>query len=219
MYRIHGSQGTIASTPMLTFLTLGPEGSNHHFVLERYLAAQALGDGVRIALIDDFHEGARRVIAREADYLLQCAVHPAAPAITGTYRETLKVVDAFVSPSRAMALVCSKAPRQGPGRVAVQPATQSYADLRGWAEIVYEPTVLAVQEGLIDGRYEAGIAFASLVEQRPQEFEVVEVIGTVCDAWMVFGRTGVDEGGAVVWTDSPASRQYRAALASVAGKA
>lgn len=206
-------------TGMLTFLTLGPEGSNHHFVLERYLAAQMLGNGVRVALIDDFHEGARRVMAREADYLLQCAVHPSAPEITGAYRKALKVVDAFISPSRAMALVRARTPCRGRGRVAVQPATQSYADLRGWSEIVHEPTVLAVQKGLVDGRYEAGIAFASLVEQRPGDFEVVEMIGTVCDAWMVFGRTEVDQGRAVVWTDSPASRQYRVALVSAAREA
>jgi hypothetical protein len=58
---------------MPIFLTLGPEDSNHQFVLQRYLAAQGLGAAARIVLIDDFHDGARRVIAREADYLLQCA--------------------------------------------------------------------------------------------------------------------------------------------------
>lgn len=204
---------------MLTFLTLGPVDSNHHFVLERYLAAHGLGAGARAVLIDDFHEGARRVIAREADYLLQCAVHPAAAEITGTYRRDLHVIDAFICPSRPMALVRTKRPRAGLGCVAVQPATQSYVDLSGWASIVHEPTVSAVQQGLLAGHYEAGIAFSSLAERQPEDFDLVEQIGTICDAWVVFGRDAVDGGQAVVWTRSPARRQYRATAAAPSGQA
>jgi hypothetical protein len=207
----------LTPTIMPTFLTLGPEDSNHQFVLQRYLAAQGLGADACVVLIEDFHDGARRVIACEADYLLQCAVHPAAAEITGTYRRDLHVIDAFICPSRPMALVRARRPRAGLGCVAVQPATQTYVDLSGWATVIHEPTVSAVQQGLLSGRYEAGIAFSGLAERLPEDFELIERVGTVCDAWVMFGREAVHGGDAVVWTGSPASRQYQVASALSGG--
>ncbi len=195
---------------MLIFSTLGPEGSNHHFVLQQYLAAHGIAQASRMVLFDDFHRGARALIAGEADYVLQCAVHPAAAEITGTYRAAMVVIDAFISPSQPMALVRSRTSGEGAGRVGVQPATHSYADLSCWPTVVHEPTVLAVQAGLTEGRYDAGIVFTSFAVAHADRFEVVDSIGTVCDAWIVYGRQGVDEGRAVVWNNSPAARQFRA---------
>jgi len=197
---------------MLIFSTLGHEGSNHHFVLRQYLAAHGIAQACRIVLFDDFHSGARALIAGEADYLLQCAVHPAAAEITGTYRTAMVVVDAFISPSQPMALVRSMGRGEGAGKVGVQTATQSYADLSAWPIIVHEPTVLAVQSGLTEGRYSAGIVFTSFAMAHAERFEVVQSIGTVCDAWIVYGRQAVDDGRAVVWDDSPVARQFRARI-------
>ncbi|NDZ18381.1 hypothetical protein C7T35_25865 [Variovorax sp. WS11] len=194
---------------MLTFSTLGLEGSNHHFVLRQYLDARGIAEATRIVLFDDFHSGARALIAGEADYLLQCAVHPAAAEITGTYRAAMVVVDAFISPSRPMALVRATGSGEGTGRVAVQPATQSYADLSAWSTVVHEPTVLAVQARMAEGRYEAGIVFSSFAAAHPERFELIEPIGAICDAWIVYGREAVDEDRAVVWESSPVARQFR----------
>lgn len=194
---------------MLTFSTLGQAGSNHHCVLQQYLAAHGIEEVARIVLFDDFHAGARALIAGEADYLLQCAVHPAAAEITGTYRSAMVVVDAFISPSRAMALVRATHSEEGAGKVGVQPATRTYADLSAWPDVVHEPTVLAVQAGLSEGRYGAGIVFLDFAQKHADRFEVVEPIGTVCDAWIVYGREALDQGRAVVWKDSPIARQFR----------
>ena len=194
---------------MLTFLTLGPEGSNHHFVLQRYLAAHGIADTARIELIDDFHRGARELMAGRADFMLQCAVHPDAPAITGTYRKEVFVVDAFISPSRPMALLRARAAQGRAHSVGVQPATLNYADLSGWPSVVHEPTVTEVGKGLVEGRYDAGIAFSSLAAEHPGVFDVVEDIGAVCDAWVVFGTKPVDDGRAIVWRESPVSGLYR----------
>jgi hypothetical protein len=199
---------------MLTFSTLGQAGSNHHFVLQEYLAAHEIEEAARIVLFDDFHAGARALIAGEADYLLQCAVHPAAAEITGTYRRAMVVVDAFISPSRPMALVRVRQAGEGAGTVAVQPATQTYADLSAWPTVVHEPTVLAVQAGLSEGRYVAGIVFSDFANAHADRFEVIEPIGTVCDAWIVYGREAVDHRRAVVWKDSPLARQFRDRLGS-----
>jgi hypothetical protein len=197
---------------MLTFATLGPEGSNHHFVLQQYLQAHRLTGAAAMRMVDDFHAGARAVLAGEADYLLQCAAHPATAEITGRYRTRMAVVDAFVSPSRPMALVQTRSTAADGGRVGVQPATQSYANLARWPEVVHEPTVMTVQDGLRQGRYDAGIVFTSFALAHADVFQVVETIGTVCDAWILYGKEAVDHGEAVVWRDSPVARQYWLAL-------
>lgn len=197
---------------MPTFVTLGPEGSNHLFVLQRYLCAHGALDLSKVVLIEDFHDGARALMEGSADFMLQCAVHPDTPDVTGMYRKEIFVVDAFISPSRPMALVRAKTPAWRPRKVGVQPATRHYADLSRWEGIVPEPTVIDVGEGLLAGRYDAGIAFASLVDEHPEAFEVLEPIGAVCDAWLVFGRAPVDEGNAIVWTRSPVAARYRHAV-------
>jgi len=133
---------------MPTFATIGSEGSDHHVVLQQYLASHGITESSRQLLLDDFHAGARDVVEGRADYLLQCAVHPAATAIAGTYRPRLVVVDAFISPRRPMALVQARKTEGGNGRIAVQPTTQGDTDLSGWCDVVHEPTVAAVQMGL-----------------------------------------------------------------------
>jgi hypothetical protein len=203
---------------MITFLTLGPAGSNHHLVLGRYLAAHRLEGVTAVVLADDFHQGARALIEGRADYMLQCAAHPDLADITGAYRKQVSVVDAFVSPSRPMALLRSRmSSRDAHGKVGVQPATRRYADLSGWPTTVFEPTVAAVGEGLLQGRYEAGIAFASLAEEHPHLLKVEEAIGAVSDAWVVFGRQPIDQGRAIVWEDSPVAARYRAEASGSVG--
>ena len=206
---------------MPIFSTLGPAASNHVFVLRRYLDAHGLPDA-EIRLFEDFHAGADALQAGNADYMLQCAAHPEVPAITGAFRQTVMVVDAFVSPSQPMALVRMRAPqrfdresvaiREAPPaceRVGVQPATERYVDLGAWRTVVHEPTVAHVQEGLLEGRYDAGIVFTGWAQEMEERVEVLSAIGTVCDAWILFGRERVDGGRPVVWTSSPVSRRFR----------
>lgn len=208
---------------MSVFATLGPETGNHAFVLRRYLDAHGLMPGAQILLFEDFHSGARAVERGEADFMLQCAAHPDVPAITGTYRQTVMAVDAFVSPSQAMALVRMRTPPRPDSesvtaprapcaaeRVGVQPATACYADLGAWRTVVHEPTVTHVQEGLLEGRYGAGIVFSAWAQRMDDRVEFVSQIGTVCDAWILFGRERVDAGQSLVWTSSPVSRRFRA---------
>lgn len=192
---------------MPTFATLGPEGSDHHFVLQRYLEAHGITQASQQILVDDFHSGARGVVDGRADYLLQCAVHPAA-AIAGAYRPRIVVVDAFISPSRPMALVRARRARAGRSRIAIQPATRGDADLSCWKEVVHESSVIAVQMGLQARRYDAGIVFMSFALANSDEWQVLASIKSACEAWIVYGREAVDKGDAVVWRDSPVALQY-----------
>jgi hypothetical protein len=195
---------------MPSFITLGPSGSNHEFVLHRYIDAHGLGPRARIGLVDDFHVGARQVMSGEADFMLQCAAHPDLGDVTGLYRHALFVVDAFISQSRPMALMRRKDPVGVPDCVAVQAATRHYADLSRWPRVVIEPTVMAVSEGLLARRHAAGIGFASFAQSHPEDLEIVEPVGSICDAWVLFGRMAVDDGQAVICTTSPVSRLFAA---------
>ena len=187
------------------FVTLGPAGSNHEFVLRRYLAAHGLQARARVRFIDDFHVGAQWLMEGTAHFMLQCAVHPATAEVTGRYRQSVFVVDAFISRSQPMALLRAVGPDAAalPQKVGLQPATRDYADLSAWPAQATEPTVAAVGQALLRGAYAAGIAFASLAAQHPERFEVVTPIDSVCDAWVVYGTTPVDGNRAVVWTESP----------------
>lgn len=200
---------------MPRFSTLGPRGSNHDFVLRRYLAAHGLRADV--GLFPNFHAGALALEDGKADFMLQCAAHPDTAWVTGTFRTALFVVDAFISPSQPMALVRHQAPSGGQGKVGVQPATRSYADLSAWPRVVEAPTVQAVQDGLLRGDYEAGIVFERLLQEAPGRFELVAGIGTVCDAWIVYGREPVDRGETVVWRQSPVAQRFGGAGARSGG--
>jgi hypothetical protein len=190
---------------MPRFSTLGPRSSNHDFVLRRYLAAHGLRADV--ALFANFHAGALALADGKADFMLQCAAHPDTAWVTGAFRTALFVVDAFISPSQPMALVRHRAPTGGQGKVGVQPATRCYADLSAWPEVVEAPTVQAVQDGLLRGDYEAGVVFERLLHEVPDRFDLVSAIGTVCDAWVLYGREPVDEGETVVWRQSPVAQR------------
>jgi len=193
---------------MPRFSTLGPRWSNHDFVLRRYVAAHGLR--AEISLFPHFRAGALALSQGEADFMLQCAAHPDTAWVTGAFRTSLFVVDAFISPSQPMALVRHRAPSRGHGKVGVQPATRCYADLSAWPEVMEAPTVLAVQEGLLRGDYEAGIVFERLLDEVPGRFDLVTSIGTVCDAWILYGREPVDEGQTVVWPQSPVVKRFAA---------
>ena len=191
----------------LIFATLGPTGSNHEFVMHRYLAFHGLQDRAVVELILDFHDAARRLIAGEIDYLMQVAVHPDATTIVATYRHAMFVIDAFVSGSRNMAVVCRNDIAQ-PAHIALQPATLHYIDASRYGTVIPEVSMGTIAQGLIEGRYEAGLTVADLAEERPDRFRILESVGAVDDPWMVFGRKRVANGATMPCRDSPAARLF-----------
>lgn len=189
---------------MLRFVTLGPTGSNHDYVLQRYLAARSTARS-QTYFVDDFHAGAAAVVAGEADYLLQCAAHPDFAAVTGRHRPALVPVDAFVAASQNLSLVRAVGARPG-GVVAVQPATREYTDLSAFSRTLALPTVSAVQEALLEGVADSGIAFSSFLDKHPGRFECLQDLGCVRDAWVLFGRGAGHAGEPLAGGDAPASR-------------
>ncbi|WP_175760072.1 hypothetical protein [Burkholderia anthina] len=195
-------------------MTLGPSGSNHEFVTARYLKFHGLEDKASVELVLDFDAAAHAVIRGDADYLIQVAVHPSTTEIVAKFRKQLFVVDAFVSGSKDMAVV-TRIDIEQPKTLALQPATREYVATDG-LRLIPETSTASVAEGLLSGKYESGLTYSSLVTDYPSRFRLDEVVGTVDDPWIVYGRQRLSDGKVVTWKDSPAGRAYRHELEQTA---
>lgn len=192
----------------MKFITLGPAGSNHEYVTRNYLDFHGITAKASVDLAVDFEQGAEAVLGGKADFLIQCVVHPATMATVAKYLEGLYVVDTFISPSQDLAIIQRKGAVQ-PGTLAVMEPTLDYTDATRWDKIEYVATVAEVSKGLVEGKYDAGLGFVSVARQHPDLLEIEEFIGTVDDAWIVYGRTKVSGGHLLAWRDSPAAAMYQ----------
>jgi hypothetical protein len=193
---------------LLRFVTLGPAGSNHEFVTAAYLQHHGIADFSIVELVLTFEEAALKVLSGEADHIVQVVVHPSTAEIVARYRQQLFVIDAFVSPSKDMAVV-TRVDVECPTSLALQPATKDYIDT-GELELIPETSTASVAEGLLAGKYESGLTYSSLATDNPKRFRVDTPIGTVDDAWIVYGRERVTYGRLVSWKDSPAAQRFHA---------
>jgi hypothetical protein len=89
----------------MKFLTLGPAGSNHEYVTRRYLDFHGLRDRAILDLVPDFDRGADAVLQGDADFMVQCAVHPAAMSTVAKCFVGLHLIDTFISPSQDLAIL------------------------------------------------------------------------------------------------------------------
>ncbi|MCY4593017.1 MAG: hypothetical protein OXE86_21170 [Alphaproteobacteria bacterium] len=96
-----------------------------------------------------------------------------------------------------------------PGGIALQPATTHCVDTGRWATVVPEHSIQTVAEGLLEERYDSGLTALSLATEHPGRFTIDTMLGTIDDAWMVYGREAVADGGLVAWDDSPFVRRLR----------
>jgi hypothetical protein len=177
-------------------------------VTRQYLDFHGIRDRASIELVKDFQQGAEAVLEHRADFMVQCAVHPATMATVAKYLEGLYVVDTFISPSQDLAII-QRNDTQAPRKLAVMLPTLDYTDRSKWGEIEFVETVAEVSNGLVEGKYEAGLGYVSVAKQHPHLLHVVEFIGTVDDAWIVYGRTRVSENRLLAWRNSPAAALYR----------
>lgn len=195
---------------MLTFATLGPAGSNHQLVTRRYLDRHRLTTA-EIELVDEFSDAFERMAAGEIQHIVQAAVHPQATDCVARahFDYGIHVIDTFISPSREL-VVLTRTEVDAPQSLALQPATQGYLDTGRWPSLVPEASIMTVAAGLIAGRYDSGVTARDVADAHPGRFRVDQVIGTVDDPWIVYGRQRVCRDGAIIWPDSPAARFYRA---------
>ena len=191
----------------MKFITLGPAGSNHEYVTLRYLDFHGLGDRATLTLAADFAQCADAVLKGTADFMIQCAVHPSCMATMGRFFEGLFAIDTFISPSQDLAILQRNDAIQ-PRTLAVMRPTLDYIDARQWERIKLVGTVAEVTSGLLTGKYAAGLGYAAAARSHPDILHATHFIGTVDDAWIVYGRARLSEGKLLAWRDSPASRLY-----------
>ena len=205
--RTAGQQAEGTPVRRIRFATLGPAGSNHELVVARYLEFHGLTGRAVTSLHASFEEAVHRVLAGDADFLVQCAVHPATPETVAQYFRGLYLVDTFISPSRDLAVIRRK-DCPAPATVGAMAATTSYADLSRWGTVQPTETVAAVTRGLLDGRFDAGLAFATLADEYPERFCIDHHVESVDDAWLVYGRKRVSNGALVACANSAAARLF-----------
>lgn len=194
----------------MRFITLGPAGSNHEFVTRRYLDFHGLRERAALDLAANFDRCTEAVLHGHADYMVQCAVHPATVSTVAKFFAGLHLIDTFISPSQDLA-VLERRDAGKPAALAVMAPTLPYIDRSRWQRVELVETVAEVTRGVIDGRYAAGLGYAAAADAHPERLRIAQFIGTVDDAWLVYGRTRLTGGRLSAWADGPAAQLYRQA--------
>ncbi len=192
---------------MLTFGTLGPAGSNHDWVAQRYLEFHRLSHA-RIELFTDFDDAFEAMFQGRIHHVMQVAVHPSVTTTVAKYRGRAHLIDTFISPSQTMA-VLTRSEVDTPATLGLQMATRDYIDTSRWITLVPEVSTVTVVEGLLAGKYDSGLTLLRIAEQYPERFRIDEVIGTVDDPWLVYGLEPTCQGQVQAWPESPAAALYR----------
>jgi hypothetical protein len=169
----------------VTLVTLGPEGTCHERAAIEYMAFQGIED-FEIRLIDDFFDGLEWIRGKDNAFLVQCSAHPKVHEVTERYWAEVFVVDTFIYPTKALA-VLSRREVERPRSLGLVPATAGYIDPSAWDEIIDVQSKPIVAEELLAGRYEAGLTHLEHLEAHPGDLRLVEKIGEIDTTWVVYG--------------------------------
>lgn len=166
--------------------TLGPSGNNHELIAIRYLKMRYSGEG-SVTLFMQFEDAFQALIAGHVSHILQCTAHATHSDCVGRYMHRAYPVDTFIAGSKPLALIAQRSITQ-PTQVAVQPATRYYTNLSNYQEIIEAPTTVAVAEGLLAGRFEAGICAEEVLALAPEQLRMVQSLGPALDTWVMFAN-------------------------------
>jgi len=169
----------------VTVVTLGPTGTCHERAAIEYMAFQGIED-FELELIDDFFEGLERIRGRANGFLLQCSAHPKVHEITERYWAEVFIVDTFIYPTKALA-VLSRRDVERPKTLGLVPATSGYVDASDWDDVIDVQSKPIVAEELLAGRYEAGLTHLEHLDAHPDRLRLVEEIGEIDTTWVVYG--------------------------------
>jgi ABC-type amino acid transport substrate-binding protein len=205
-----GNAATAGATPdCIRFATLGPSGTNHELVLQRYMAFHGVTD-YAVTLVLSFTEAVAALQAGEVDFILQCAVHPQTPATLGENFRHLFAIDSFIADSQELA-VLTRAEVEVPRSIGLlMPANEKYTDLSRWEQKVSYPSLPLIFDDLLAGKIDSGLVYRSLADRFPGRMRVEEVIGSPDDVWIVYGRQRALHGPLIASADSAFAREVRA---------
>jgi hypothetical protein len=171
----------------VTLVTLGPTGTCHERAAIEYMGFQGVED-FEIELIGDFFDGLERIRGKDNAFLVQCSAHPKVHEVTERYWAEVFVVDTFIYPTKALA-VLSRREVERPRTLGLVPATAGYVDQADWDEIVDVQSKPVVAAELLAGRYEAGLTHLEYAALHPDELRVDLEIGEIDTTWVVYGTT------------------------------
>jgi hypothetical protein len=166
-------------------VTLGPEGTCHERAVRRYMAFQGIED-FEIEFIGDFLDGLERIRGRENAFLVQCSAHPKVHEVTERYWREVFVVDTFIYPTKALAVLTRREVDQ-PRSLGLVPATAGYIDRDDWEEIVDVQSKPIVAEELLAGRYDSGLTHLEHLAEHSDELRLDQEIGEIDTTWLVYG--------------------------------
>lgn len=172
-------------THPVRLITLGPTGTCHERATRAYMEFQGIAD-FEIVFIEDFLGGLELIRGRENAFLVQCSAHPLVHRVTERYWDEIFVVDTFIYPTKALA-VLARRDVESPRSLGLVPATAGYIEEGDWDDIVDVVSKPIVARELLDGRYEAGLTHLEYAEKHPKELRVVEEIGEIDTTWVVYG--------------------------------
>jgi hypothetical protein len=176
----------------MRFATLGPKGTCHENAVKNYLGYHQLGDS-EILLIDDFFNGLEMIRQKKVDYLVQCSAHPTVHLVTEKYYEEIFITDTFIFPTKDLALL-EDVRIENPRTLGLVKATEGYLGEISYPEVIYEQSKPIVGENLINGMYDAGLAYLEHYAENPGRFRMRLHIGPVITTWLVYGKTTAFKG-------------------------
>jgi hypothetical protein len=169
----------------VTLVTLGPTGTCHERAAIEYMAFQGVED-FGIEFIGDFLDGLEQIRGREDAFLIQCSAHPKVHEVTERHWSEVFVVDTFIYPTKALAILARRDIAR-PRSLGLVPATAGYVDPGEWDEVIDVRSKPIVAEELLAGRYEAGLTHLEHLAAHPDELCLVEEIGEIDTTWVVYG--------------------------------
>jgi hypothetical protein len=174
-----------SENPKVTVVTLGPTGTCHERAAIEYMRFQGVED-FELDFIGDFFDGLERIRSREDAFLIQCSAHPLVHEITERHWSEIFVVDTFIYPTKALAVLCRREVER-PRTLGLVPATAGYIDASDWEGIVDVQSKPIVAAELLAGRYDAGLTHLEHAALHPDELRIDEEIGEIDTTWVVYG--------------------------------
>ena len=177
--------GTEGSDGTTTLVTLGPTGTCHERACRRYMEFQGVED-YEFEYIGDFFDGLELIRGKANAFLIQCSAHPLVHKVTEKYWDQVFVVDTFIYPTKALAVLARREVER-PRTLGLVPATAGYIEPSDWEEIIDVQSKPIVAEELLAGRYEAGLTHLEHLEKHPEELRLELEIGEIDTTWVVYG--------------------------------
>jgi hypothetical protein len=169
----------------LCLVTLGPAGTCHERATHAYMEFQGVEE-FAVEFIEDFFDGLELVRGRDDAFLVQCSAHPLVHKVTERYWDEVFVVDTFIYPTKALAVLARREVER-PRTLGLVPATAGYIDEGDWEEIIDVVSKPIVARELLEGRYEAGLTHLEYAERYPEQLRVDKEIGEIDTTWIVYG--------------------------------